>query len=567
MENNYLLYTKTVDTSEILGNGKKYIVPLYQRDYAWKEDNWEDLWNDILLVLETNSVHYMGVIVLQSLGQSRYAIIDGQQRLTTLTLFALSCIQILKELAAQELEKEANEERIRILSSKFLGEKEAASLTYTSKLTLNKTNNLFFQLNLLTLKRPAPSVVLKLNDSDKLLLNCLDFFYKKITLHFQTNLSGEKIAWLLDEIVARKVIFTQISVENELQAYLVFETLNSRGSVLSSVDLLKNYLFSLVPQEATQQIISEKWNYIVDWVGVENFPLFLRRYWISKNKLVRPEHLYKHIKAKIKTVDNLFDLLEDLEKNAVYYVALHQASDELWRGNREIQKRIGEIGLFQAQAGLPLLLIAYEKMLPFFDKILKLITTIAFRYTVMGGYPEGRLEEVYHKAAIKVAAGEITNLIQLAKEIEILYISDTDFKNSFSAKSFNTRRHKKLIRYILFELENKIASQDYDFEAHNATIEHILPENPQNDWEANFPNHTKNNYVFRIGNYTLLEANKNREVGNKDYTEKLTAYQTSQFFLTKQITYPDWNPHNLEKRQLELAKIATTVWRVSYYDK
>ncbi|WP_027001726.1 DUF262 domain-containing protein [Hugenholtzia roseola] len=563
MNNNNLLDTKTVNSNDILGNGKKYIVPLYQRDYSWKEDNWEDLWADILLVLESNSVHYMGAIVLQSKGDDVYTIIDGQQRLTTITIIALACIDKIKELAQNDIDKEANEERVKLLSSKFIGDKDPSSLTYFSKLKLNENNNTFFQSYILTLKTPA--TLRNFKDSDKLLLKAYKFFQEKVSKYFEPNPKGEDIAKFLNETVAKRLMFIQIIVENELRAYTVFETLNSRGVGLTVTDLLKNYLFSLVSEVDLPHIRSQ-WNRIVDTVGLDNFPIFLRHYWISRNKLVRQEYLYKNIRTKVQNAEHLSYLLEELEKNAELYVALNNSADELWRGNKEIKKRIKELEIFQVKQCLPILLIAYDKIFNHFDKILKIITVISFRATVIGGYHSGRLEEVYNKAAIKIDNGEITSPQQLAEEVKELYLSDTDFKNDFSTISLNTRRNKKLIRYILFELENQISNNSYDFEEHNATIEHILPENPNEEWEAYFSKNVLENYVFRIGNYTLLEAGKNREIGNKVYSEKVKIFEDSGFEMTKRITFPEWNANNLDKRQSELAKIATSIWRVSYYE-
>jgi hypothetical protein len=562
MENNNLLDTKTVNSNEVLGNGKKYIVPLYQRDYSWKEDNWEDLWADILLVLESNSVHYMGAIVLQSKGSKTFNIIDGQQRLTTFTIIALACIAKIKELVEKNIDKEANEERVKLLSSKFIGDKDPSSLTYFSKLSLNENNNSFFQSYILTFKTPA--TLRNFKDSDKLLLKAYKFFREKVSQYFEPNPKGEEIAKFLNEVVAERLMFIQIIVENELRAYTVFETLNSRGVGLTVTDLLKNYLFSLVSEIDLPHIRSQ-WNRIVDTVGLDNFPVFLRHYWVSRNKLVRQEYLYKNIRAKIQNAEHLFSLLEELEKNAELYVALNNSADELWRDNKEIKKRIKELEIFQVKQCLPILLIAYDKMLDHFDKVLKIITVISFRSTVIGGYHSGRLEEVYNKASIKIANGEITTPQQLAEEIKELYLSDTDFKNDFSTISLNTRRNKKLIRYILFELENQMSNNSYDFEEHNATIEHILPENPSEEWEKSFAKNVLENYVFRIGNYTLLEAGKNRDIGNKIYIEKITVFETSAFEMTKKINFPEWNANNLDKRQSEFAKIATSIWRVSYY--
>jgi uncharacterized protein with ParB-like and HNH nuclease domain len=562
MENNSLLDTKTVNSNEVLGNGKKYVVPLYQRDYSWKEDNWEDLWADILLLSEVNSIHYLGAIVLQSKGNDIFSIIDGQQRLTTITIIALACITKIKELAENNIDKEANEERVRLLNSKFIGDKDPASLTYFSKLNLNENNNNFFQYYILPLRKPP--TMRNVKDSDKLLLKAYKFFQEKVSKHFETNPKGEEIAKFLNEIVAKRLVFIQIIVENELRAYTVFETLNSRGVDLTVTDLLKNYLFSLAVNIDLFPI-RYQWNRIVDVVGLDNFPIFLRHYWISKNKFVRQEHLYKNIKAKIQNAEQLCYLLEELEKNAELYVALNNSTDELWCGDKEMRKRIKELEIFQVKQCFPILLIAYDKMFNYFDKVLKIITVISFRSTVIGGSHSGRLEEVYNSAAIKIANGEVTTPTQLAEEIKELYLSDTDFRNDFATLSLNTRKNKRLIRYILFELENYISNNSYDFEEHNATIEHILPENADEEWEEYFAKNILESFIFRVGNYTLLEAAKNREIGNKSYAEKAIIFESSGFAMTKKIKYPEWNVYNLQNRQADLAKMAVAIWRVSYY--
>ena len=107
--NSNILDTKTVNSNDVLGNGKRYFVPIYQRDYSWKQENWEDLWADILSVSESNSVHYMGAIVLQSKGNKNFTVIDGQQRLTTITLIALAFIKKIKDLAKDNIDKELND--------------------------------------------------------------------------------------------------------------------------------------------------------------------------------------------------------------------------------------------------------------------------------------------------------------------------------------------------------------------------------------------------------------------------------------------------------------------------
>src|SRR4051812_31147720 len=107
-----LLDTKTVNLNEVLGNGKIYKVPQFQRDYSWTQDNWEDLWNDIALVKSTNSPHYMGSVVLQSSGAKQFLIIDGQQRFTTLSILTLAFIARIQTLSDNGIDIEANRERV-----------------------------------------------------------------------------------------------------------------------------------------------------------------------------------------------------------------------------------------------------------------------------------------------------------------------------------------------------------------------------------------------------------------------------------------------------------------------
>lgn len=85
---------------ELIGNGKSHCVPPYQRDYSWSEENWEDLWNDIVeLMPNSQDNHYMGALVIQGKSDREFLVIDGQQRLVTLSLFALAVISKLNTMA------------------------------------------------------------------------------------------------------------------------------------------------------------------------------------------------------------------------------------------------------------------------------------------------------------------------------------------------------------------------------------------------------------------------------------------------------------------------------------
>ena len=561
---NNLLDTSTVSLSDIIGNGKVYKVPSYQRDYSWKQDHWEDLWADILTVLNGESIHYMGSIVLQNKGDKIYSVIDGQQRLSTLTLIVLATIKTIQALIDKNIDKDNNIERVSLLTKKFLGDKDPGSLTYSAKLELNENNNSFFQTHLMVFRQPLNEKTL--GDSDKLLWQAYNFFLGKITTHFQNNENGEDLANFLNKQVAERMMFIQIVVEDELSAYTVFETLNSRGVSLTVTDLLKNYLFSLSTKVDLDHV-KEKWRKIVDTVGLDNFPAFLRHYWISKNKLIRQEYLFRAMKDVVKTSPKVIELLDELERNAQLYNALSNSSDPFWIGQRDQKKRIKEIELFKEKQALPLLLASYNNLsTEEFTKALRVVSVITFRYTIIGGLHTNLKEDVYNKAAIKISNKELTTASSIAKEVKSLYTSDKDFKNDFSTTTISTKRGKKLVRYILFEIENHLAQTDTDYEDSPATIEHILPENTGDEWVANFPVSIQESLVYRLGNYTLLEDDKNRECGTKNFEAKKAIYQTSQYAMPKQIVAPDWTPNTLDNRQIRLADYATTSWRLPYFD-
>lgn len=564
---NTLLDTSTVSLSDIIGNGKIYKVPSYQKDYSWKIEHWEDLWEDILSILDGENVHYMGSIVLQNKGDKKFNIIDGQQRLATLTLIVLATIKALQNLVNQNIEKSNNEERIKLLSSKFLGEKDPGSLTYSAKLELNENNNNFFQSHLMVFRPPINERTL--GDSDKLLWKAYQFFESKVNQLFAPHPKGEEMANFINKQVAERLKFIQIIVENELSAYTVFETLNYRGERLTVSDLLKNFLFSLATKSDLEHI-KEKWRRTVDTVGLSKFPTFLRHYWISKNRLITEKHLFKSLKENIHTSPEVVDLLDELERNAQLYSALTNYTDRLWLGQQENKKRIKEIELFRERQALPILMASYNNLsAEEFTKVLRLVNIITFRYNIIGGYNPNQKEEVYNKAAIKISNRQLTTASGIAQEIKNLYVTDQEFKNDFSTLRINTNsgRDRKLVRYILFELENQVANTNYDYEVDPATIEHILPENADDNWTGNFPAYIQESVVYRLGNYTLLEDEKNRQCGRKSFEDKKLIYQTSQYEITKQITASEWTPNTIDNRQIAMARYASAVWRLPYYDE
>lgn len=567
MANSGLLNTSMSNWGALLGNGRVYTIPHFQRDYSWREEEWEDLWNDIV-ELKEEQVHYMGYVVLQSEDMQRLIIIDGQQRFSTLSVLALAVLKRLDELIDKGVEPEANRERQEILRRDFLGHKDPSSLIPTSKLFLNRNNDDFYQSYLLRLRKPAN--VQKLKPSEKLLWKAFVYFHDRLGKFFGSQISGQGLAKFLNETVAKRLIFTVIQVSDELSAYKVFETLNARGVRLSTTDLVKNYLFSLVARNSPAELAEaeRQWQSINNTLGAEDFTTFLRYYWNSRHSLERKSNLFKAIRNSIEDSKDAFALLDELESLAAVYVAFSKPADGMWGPNRERRRSITELELFNVTQCFPALLSGYEKLPETeFTKLLQICVVISFRYGIIGGLNPNTMEDVYNRTAMKIHSGELLDCKRIFQELKPIYVGDNSFRNDFSTKDFDTgsRRGKRLARYILFALENHLAHKDYDFDDANATIEHILPENASEAWSDDFSAEEQEEEVYRLGNLTLLEATKNKECGNQLYADKVGIYQTSAYLITAQETnYTEWRPTTLQKRQEKMAKWATAVWRIDY---
>lgn len=563
-----LLDTKTVTLNEVLGNGKKLQVPLFQRDYSWDEDNWEDLWNDILSSEQTGSVHYMGSVVLQNIDGKNYYIIDGQQRFATLSILILALINKIRILADNDVDKEANRERVEILMNQYIGQKAPTSLRYSSKLSLNENNDAFYQQRLVAFKEPVNRM--KLSDSEKLLWNAYLFFSKVIDEQFKQDLSGERIAYFLNEIVGERLMFIQIVVENELNAYTVFETLNSRGLELTSTDLLKNYLFSLVAKSETDlRQVRAQWKKIIDIVGLKAFPIFLRQYLNTRMNLISKEYLFKAVKQMVQDGEQVFALLDELEKNAYVYIALFTPDDVLWENDKEIREDIRALTLFRVTQCNSLLMIAYDKLsVADFKKVLRAIVSLSFRYNVIAKLQTNDMEKVYNRASVRIFKSEDITVRQILEDIRPIYLNDEDFKRYFEHKVMNTNNSatRKLVRYILYKVEAALPNGLHaDFEIDTGTIEHILPEAYTEDWSADFSEEEAENYRYRLGNLTLLESKKNnREAAAKSFEEKKEIYANSQYALSRKIEASEWTPKMIHHRQARIASVACGIWKIQY---
>jgi uncharacterized protein with ParB-like and HNH nuclease domain len=541
----------------LAGNGRTFEVPPFQRDYSWDKEEWEDLWLD-LIGIEDEGDHYMGYVVLQETKESKnFLIIDGQQRIATISILIIAAVKVLQD--------RGDKERAELLRNTYLSYKEPSSLIHKTKLKLNRNNDHVYASQLLQLQIPQYTAGLK--PSEKRLIGAFKYFSSELSKLFKDK-QTETIAAFISKKVDEKLFFTSITVGDDIDAYKVFETLNARGVKLSTADLLKNYLFSKVfsrtPGEV--EILEKKWYKINDLLGKTDITNYIRHYWNSRNyPTERKATLFKTIKKKVDSYELSIDMINSLDESVLIYSALVNSDSEIWVG--EQSKFIEEINVLEVSQCFPLLMVGKQKFSDTeYSKLLRDVVALSFRYNTIGGQNPNELERVYGKASVAIFKGEITTAKELfQKHLKDVYLDDNSFKNDFKNKQINTNKYNFLVKYILGKLEVQYGGSEVILTSKNLTIEHILPENPTDEWVSQFQNVDVQDYIFRLGNFTLLESAKNKEADRKPFTEKQIIYATSNYKLSKeQINYSVWNVTSISARQSDMANKAATVWKINY---
>ena len=554
---------------KLIGNGLTYRIPRFQRDYSWTDNEWEDLWMDILGTVQKNGepAHYMGYLVLQSEDEKNFDVIDGQQRLTTLTLITLAVLKNLQQLVENKNDPERNQQRLEQIRQTYIGYLDPVTLISRTKLTLNRNNDHYFQTYLVPLAR-LPQRGFRASEHG--LRKAFEWFDKRVREHIKQIGGDEGVALAsLIETMSDRLFFTVISVTDELNAYKVFETLNARGVRLSSTDLLKNYLFSVLHKdnehEHEMKALEDRWESIVSRLGSESFPDFLRTHWNSRKTFVRQSELFKTIRSKATTRESVFELLRDMEADIDAYLALTNPEASQWSSDLRVYAQ--NLRMFSVRQPFALILAAYRHLNSNeFAVLLRSCVIISFRYNVIGSLPPNEQERIYHSVAQKLTRDDMNGVNQVLEAMKSIYPSDDIFKVAFADKVIRTTnsRNSRIVRYILCKFEEHAGNQPFDFESDAFNIEHVLPQKPENGWEC-FTDEEAEALVYRIGNMTLLTKNANKDLANGSYAIKRPVFNQSGFYLTKKLAdeNADWTPERISARQKTLAKMATSVWRIA----
>jgi hypothetical protein len=304
---------------------------------------------------------------------------------------------------------------------------------------------------------------------------------------------------------------------------------------------------------------------MVGRLGSESFPDFLRMHWNSRESFARQSELFKTIRGRITSREKVFELLRSMDEDIDTYLALTQPEGSQWPPNW--RQCSGELRMFSVRQPFSMLMAAKRSLADVdFETLLRSTVVLAFRYNVIGAQHTGEQERIYHSVALRIARGELLKSLPILEALRPIYPNDETFRLAFADKSIKTTasRNKKVVRYILCALEKQASGQDFDYDSSSYTLEHVLPQNPAENWQQ-FRDGDLEGLIYRLGNIAMLEAGQNRDIGNSDFPAKQTVLSGSVFSLKRAIAEQNqtWTVEHIEARHRNLANIATSVWRIA----
>ncbi|GAA9996548.1 DUF262 and DUF1524 domain-containing protein [Helicobacter pylori] len=533
----------------IKGNQKnQLVIPIYQRVYSWEKEQCKELWDDIIKIGGDDKMdgHFIGSILYVLLdgithSDNTLLIIDGQQRLTTITLLLIA----LRNHLSDEVKRKDIENHYLINSDKDGDKKFRLILSESDKDTL---------LSLIDKDRRKPSEPsLKIVENFKL---------------FEEWVSNtDKLETIFKGL--EKLMIVEIALEKgKDDPQLIFESMNSKGIELTQTDLIRNYiLMGLEPKE--QKTFYEKYWRAMEEEFKQNkkwFDRFVRHYLTIKTETPNINKVYVAFKDyRQKEGVGIEDLLKDLQKYCGYFyqIVFKKESD------KDLNKALGFLVDLEMDVIYPLLLELYSDYKggvlskDNFRCSIDLIESYICRRKVCG-IPSNGLNKLFASFTKHIQKDEYFKSLEahfLLLKNNQRFPNNDEFKKLFITINFYNLKEKK--EYFFKRLENFDTKEPVNTQ--ECTIEHIMPQTLTEEWEKDLGENFQeihNKYLHTIGNLTLTGYNP--EYSNKSFQEKRDmekGFKDSPLRLNQGLRdLESFGEEEIKKRANDLADLALKIW-------
>lgn len=577
-----------LSVDNLLSLRKQYYVSRNQREFSWVEEQLQEFWYDLLSNIKyvtdkfEHQEYFLGAIVLAGNEDGfRLSIVDGQQRLTVITILICAICERLKELDSSSIGQSFYNNYIEGINIDESEESDESSKYF--KLDRQSESD-FFKLAIQFYEKEKVSTN---NLEDELLKQAYNYFYERLA-------SPETIAELLEtepekidlpaktkfiraiaKQLTTKVKIIRVIVDDEDDAYVIFEILNARGMDLDSADLIKNKIFSEMRKNHPIDYAERGWSKMINELSErnKNFKLtnYIRHWWSGHYAVVSEGSLYKSFKQKIITGElDSSTFLEKISSDVTIYSKILDPRFDDWREQhaKQIYYSLLALKIFNVSICRPFLLSLFEafnnKKIRYSElaSTLKLVEKFHFLFNAIGSLRPSGVENTYSYAARKLldaknkheARSALTDLkSKLANRIP----PESTFIQKFREIKYTKKKttHRRLIQYIYFSIERHLRGNNEVIPL-DMTLEHITPQS------SNLP------YIGMIGNLIPLGSDINVKADTLPFPKKIELYKNSNFLYTKNFyatnsNKASWSEEEIKTKTDELALLAyNTIWKI-----
>lgn len=537
----------------IIEGTKQYVVPLFQRSYSWDKDEWGMLWNDLVDLSHSNKprTHFIGSIVTMPTvsvpeGVTKYMLIDGQQRLTTIFIILAYLRDFAKDTHRKELSEEINN---------------------TLLVNPYKKGNDFYKIFPTQDDRESFKILIKSepessseNKSLDGILKAYNFFKRKIN---QSKIDIET----LKKVITNNLSVVSIVLNSEDNPYLVFESLNAKGRPLTQADLIKNFFFMRIHVNQQDTIYSDYWKPMQDSLG-DSLTEYIRHYLMKDGSKVKENDIYFFLKERVGEEDVVLHL-KNIYKFSKYYSRMLEPQNEVNESIRGALSRLNRIGVTTAY---PFLLNCYDLYIQNtisaeeFLEILGVIENFIIRRFVCS-IPTNRLNQIFISLYSQAQSKYPDELVKGIKSILETkgYPKNPEFKARFKDIRFFGSKDRVSKTKLILEAIEKLHGHKESINFNDLEVERIMPETLDDDWKNQLGNDWElihELYKDVIGNLTLTGYTS--EISNESFDIRKKLLDESHLEINKYFRDKDtWTKDDIEWRSEFLANMALSIW--SYF--
>ena len=553
--------------SNIMNRNTKYVIPGYQRSYKWTKDNVEEFLQDVWSSCECrDKAYFLGSIIcctVEKDGQEVYEIVDGQQRLITITLVMRQLIELVDDAGLKE--------DLALMTFRTQG--TSGSETKEPILEVRKKDKNAFASIIQggVLPKRTKGVEKKFVDNVKAII---EFFQKELKGSPQEcNKFGEHLI--------QKVRLLQVITGGDRSfSFRLFEVLNNRGMSLSATDLLKNELMEKAHKKGTEREkrVEEQWENlekVVQEIGFgqktdkvddegKSLGMFFSALQISEKRdrdRVRI-NIYKHYAQRLKDVygGDSATMIDDILKGAQRFC--EACEDDSTKKTMSFLMGFHKNTTEWAPAIMAFLNNKnYDRNR--FPEFVELLEKLYMQKWLVSAPTSKREAPSYYAVeAINTgkSVGETMDVLHKIADNKAVTnaLNKDDFYDSGAPAKIN------FIKWVLLRLNSKMGDTDVDtVHTGQITIEHILPNNKSNSYWNSFTKEQHEEWLHKIGNLTVISRSKNAVASNDGFDEKREVYKTSDFIITRKIAEEDkWGMEQLQDRHAKLIKEIEDLWLV-----